>query len=164
MSLLSKHLQAWRKARGWSQAKLAIKAGLARPNLIDLELGRRDCTVGTLVKLAKALDITPGTLVDRPPSLKAIRLDRFERDALARVIITGTVLPSSRLRKMADDLGPLFLPSLEAAGLRSVSKRPGFVRRRKHRLEFLYSRELVKEIADKVHRLLPSFIPAGGAS
>jgi transcriptional regulator with XRE-family HTH domain len=143
-----------------SQSALAAKAGLARPNLIALELGRRDCTLATLAKLAKALDLTPGTLLDKAPS-SAARLDRYERDSVARAILTSTPPSSSRLRKMAEDLAPLFLPALEAAGLKPVSESAGFVRRRKHRLEAHYSRELVKAIAERVHRLLPSFLPKG---
>jgi len=53
-----------RAERGWSQEALAIKAGLARAYIARLEIGRHDPSLSTLVKLAKALKVTVGKLVE----------------------------------------------------------------------------------------------------
>jgi putative transcriptional regulator len=53
-----------RAERGWSQVALAAKAGLARAYIARLEIGRHDPSLSTLVKLAKALKVTVGELVE----------------------------------------------------------------------------------------------------
>jgi hypothetical protein len=126
--------------------------------LIDLELGRRDCTVGTLVKLASALRILPGQLLDSAPPSQAPRLNRFERDALARAIITGSAPAAARLERVARDLRPLFRPALQAAGCWPSEGRRVPVRRRKYRLEAVYSEKFLNDVAERVQRLLPSFL------
>ncbi len=57
-------IKALRAERGWSQEVLANKAGLARAYLARLEIGRHDPSLSTLVKLAKALRVTVGKLVE----------------------------------------------------------------------------------------------------
>jgi hypothetical protein len=88
-------------------------------------------------------------------------LNRFDRDALARAILRGSIPESSKLRRMAVDLRPLFAPLLEAAGLKAPLQDRHFVRRRKYRLESVYSREFLNDIADRIRRLLPSFVKEG---
>jgi transcriptional regulator with XRE-family HTH domain len=53
-----------RAGHGWSQEALAEKAGLARAYLARLEIGRHDPSLRTLVKLAKALKVKVGELVE----------------------------------------------------------------------------------------------------
>jgi transcriptional regulator with XRE-family HTH domain len=53
-----------RAERGWSQDTLAAKAGLARAYIARLEIGRHDPSLSTLAKLAKALKVTVGELVE----------------------------------------------------------------------------------------------------
>jgi len=52
---MGRRLKALRQTRGWSQAKLAAEAGLAREYVNRLEGGRQDPTLSTLVALARAL-------------------------------------------------------------------------------------------------------------
>ena len=54
---MGKRLKKLREANGMSQAALAEKADLSRGYLIRLEAGRQDPTLGTLERLAKALDV-----------------------------------------------------------------------------------------------------------
>jgi XRE family transcriptional regulator, regulator of sulfur utilization len=58
-----KTLKDWcvegRRAKGWSQQKLAEKARVALDTVSALEQGRTDPTVETLRKLGKALGSTP---------------------------------------------------------------------------------------------------------
>ena len=56
-----KRLRAQRKL---SQAGLAEKAGLSREYVARLELGQQDPTLGTLEKLAKALKVKVGRLLE----------------------------------------------------------------------------------------------------
>ncbi len=52
-----KQLERLRTHRGLTQDQLAVKAGLVRVYVTKLELGEHDPTLGTLVRLAKALRV-----------------------------------------------------------------------------------------------------------
>ncbi len=57
-------LRALRTKRGMSQEALAKKAGISRGYLLRLEAGRQDPTLGILTKLAKALKVKVGELLE----------------------------------------------------------------------------------------------------
>jgi len=61
---LAMKIKTLRADRGWSQEALAKKAALARAYIARLEIGRHDPSLSTLVKLAKALKVTVGELVE----------------------------------------------------------------------------------------------------
>ena len=50
-------LETMRKKRGWSQAVLADFADIRRPQLSEIEIGKRNPEVETLWKIAAALDV-----------------------------------------------------------------------------------------------------------
>jgi transcriptional regulator with XRE-family HTH domain len=159
MNLLSLQLKSWRMAKGLTQSVLAENAGIPRPNLIDLELGRRDCTVQTLVKLAEALGLSPGQLLDQQPpqSSKPVLLNRHEREAVVLSIVTGQGALTAPLKAMANEFLPLFRPSLEACGIKRRFSRSRHVRKTKHHLEILYSRAFVAKMVQSVRKLLPLY-------
>lgn len=113
------HLKSWRVARGLSQAALAERAGIFRPNLIDLESGKRDCTLKTLQRLARALEISPGRLLDSLPEEPA-HLNRHQVDALARGLLKPETPLGPELEPLRELIAPLVFPILRAAGI-SVS-------------------------------------------
>lgn len=57
-------LKALRVKQGMSQELLAKKAGISRGYLLRLEAGRQDPTLGTMTKLAKALKVKMGELLE----------------------------------------------------------------------------------------------------
>ena len=57
-------LKAVRVKRGMSQEALAKKAGISRGYLLRLEAGRQDPTLGTVERLAKALKVKVGRLLE----------------------------------------------------------------------------------------------------
>jgi transcriptional regulator with XRE-family HTH domain len=61
---LGRRLKHLRAERGWSQAALAARSGVTREYIAMIETGRSDPTVGVLRKLAKALRVKPGTLLE----------------------------------------------------------------------------------------------------
>lgn len=61
---LAKNLRLLRQAKGWSQEGFAEEAGLHRTYVSDLERGARNPTITVVDKLAVALGVTPGRLLD----------------------------------------------------------------------------------------------------
>lgn len=53
-----------REASGRSQEAFADDAGIHRTYVSDVERGTRNPTILVVAKLAKALNVTPGTLLD----------------------------------------------------------------------------------------------------
>ena len=60
----ARRLRQARAAAGLTQAALAAQAKLAQPYLSQLERGRREPSIVTVVHLAKALGVTPGALLE----------------------------------------------------------------------------------------------------
>ena len=57
-------LKALRARQGLTQEQLAEKSGVSRTYLARLETGRQDPTLSTLEKLAKALGVKAGRLLE----------------------------------------------------------------------------------------------------
>lgn len=152
----SAQLRCWRQSRGYSQGELALRAGMPRPNLVDLETGRRDCTVRTLIKIAEALAVSPGTLLDqRPEGISS--LNRFEIDEVARGVISGIRSKKGGLREVQEAVAPLVRPLLRASGSMGYAlamRRRRSARDAKREAEALLGRELVGQIVRRVAKLL----------
>ena len=87
-------LLLWRKHRGLTQAQLAARARVPRPNLSAIERGRREVSLSTLRALALALDVRAGLLVDGiAPGVdvkKSASLSRRELERIADAVVHGT--------------------------------------------------------------------------
>jgi len=77
----------WRLERGLTQAALARRARIPRPNLSAIERGKREVTLRTLRALAVSLNIRPGLLVDGvPPGAAQVKSEHLSRKVLDRVV------------------------------------------------------------------------------
>lgn len=61
------HIRAWRKSKGWTIHELAKESGLGPSLISQIEHGRSRYSQQSLEKIAAAFDVTPGTILDRPP-------------------------------------------------------------------------------------------------
>lgn len=61
---LGKNLKFLREKRGYTQTKLADKAGIAQSIISDIESGNRNPRTDTIIKLSKALGVTLSELLD----------------------------------------------------------------------------------------------------
>ena len=61
---LAKNLRMLRQEKGWSQEAFADEAGLHRTYISDLERSARNPTITVVEKLADALGVSAGTLLD----------------------------------------------------------------------------------------------------
>jgi len=146
----------WRLARGLTQAELARRARLARPNLSAIERGRREVSLGTLRALAAGLDINPGTLVDglspwsARQSTRPCSRDRLER--IAEAVVTGGDGEDPEERRLIRALR-----RLTAARAAAATRRWGGERRGKRAtvgawllLSSGYPREMVQSLIQRV--------------
>jgi len=62
LKLFSDRVKELREKRGISQQRLSELAGLNRNYVSDVERGRRNPCLNNIVKLAEALDVSPGEL------------------------------------------------------------------------------------------------------
>lgn len=63
---LSLNMRRLRQSKGWSQEEFAHQAGLHRTYISDLERGARNPTITVVDKLAVALGVPVGALLDAP--------------------------------------------------------------------------------------------------
>ena len=106
---------------GLSQQELALRAMVTPANLSAIEHGRRDLTVGTLLRIAHGLNVPPGHLLrERPRPLRSP--GRLAGDAAARAAITGARALSPQLNRLADGLAWICKPSIEAGGGRGARR------------------------------------------
>lgn len=57
-----------RRECGLTQMQLARGAGLPQPNLSNIEKGRQDLTVATLIRIARTLGVSPGQFFEETKS------------------------------------------------------------------------------------------------
>ncbi len=65
---LSLNMRRLRQSKGWSQEEFAHQAGLHRTYISDLERGARNPTITVVDKLAVALGVPVGVLLDAQDS------------------------------------------------------------------------------------------------
>lgn len=61
------NIQRLRRERGYSQEELSFRSGSTRAYLSGMEAGRRNATLLTLGKLARALEVDIAELFSKPP-------------------------------------------------------------------------------------------------
>jgi len=149
-NLIAGRLAGWRRAKGLSQAKVARRAGLPQAAISGIETGRRDLSLRTLFRLARALEVTPGTLLDVEPPRTP--LDRNIADEVARAVLSGSRKLSLPLRRLADACAAAMRPTLEACGApgRALARRRG--PRAWHMAEQRYGREAVRLVMQRIDR------------
>jgi transcriptional regulator with XRE-family HTH domain len=61
---LAERIRTLREERGWTQEQFAERAAMQRSYLAELELGRRNPSVRTLVKVANAFGVAVAELLE----------------------------------------------------------------------------------------------------
>lgn len=70
LEMFGKRLVELRKARGWSQEKLALESGLARSYVGGIERGQRNIALYNICVLAETLGVAPGEMLAFETTLK----------------------------------------------------------------------------------------------
>jgi transcriptional regulator with XRE-family HTH domain len=120
------HIMAWRRWRKLTQADLAERANLGRPYLSRLEKQKADPSLSSLRRLAQAMEIQVGRLIDELPPEKTLsreQLDRLARGALRPGTTEAHAAPETRvlarlIRERRKALG-FYVPRTKQASSRS---------------------------------------------
>ena len=64
LKLVGENIRSARKSKGISQEALADMAGIDRSHMGYIERGKKNIRVSTLIKVAEALELSPGSLFD----------------------------------------------------------------------------------------------------
>jgi transcriptional regulator with XRE-family HTH domain len=71
LQLFGQHLVDLRKARGWSQERLALESGLARSYVGGIERGQRNLALINICILADTLGVAPTEMLNFLPRKKS---------------------------------------------------------------------------------------------
>ena len=108
-----------RRLKGMSQADLAAKAGLAQANLSNIEKGKRDLTVSTLLRIARALEVKASTLIEEENPPKPLKLTRAKIEKLGEAVLDPGLKVSAEIVELAG----LFRQIISEAGPRVSSRK-----------------------------------------
>lgn len=67
LELFGKRLVELRKAKGWSQERLALESGLARSYVGGIERGQRNIALYNICVLAETLNVEPSEMLAFDP-------------------------------------------------------------------------------------------------
>ena len=117
----SLQMRSLRLAGGLTQAELARRSGIAQPNLAAFENGARRPNLGSLNRLAAALGVEAGRLLqDKAP----LSLDRFAMDASARALMSGMPGPAQLPKPLWRDLQAVYFSKLSDLAPKVKRSRP----------------------------------------
>ena len=100
---IGRKLSSIRVERGITQVRLVELSGIPQPRISEIEKGKRDMTVSTLVRLCRALDIAPARLFENDKSIfkkESFSRERLER--IARAVWDYSLAKSDAERKTAE--------------------------------------------------------------
>jgi len=112
---LGERLRLLRRRRRLTQFELAEQAGLAQAYLSQLESGRRQASLETLERLAEALEVPLGTLLDgqQATSTAGVSAEPSADEVLASLVQAG--LPRESARVLLESVSALVASLLQAA-------------------------------------------------
>ncbi|MBI3307431.1 MAG: helix-turn-helix domain-containing protein [Candidatus Omnitrophica bacterium] len=104
-----------RLRKGLTQAGLASACGIAQPNLSNIEKGKQDLTVSTLVRIAAALGVRPAEFIEDSVKTKSIPLTRKTIETIALAVVNPETRVSDEMRHLAS-LFREILPQMHSLG------------------------------------------------
>lgn len=156
MIMYGEKVFSWREKKGLSQKQLATLTGIARPHISAIERGAHDMTVSTLNKIALALEVKPGELIDSHPFEIELK-DRHLIDKIARSVVHGTRSLTPDLNHLIDNIASLCINLLEAHQARGLNKVRRLSKRdshRKFRLNEMYNSKTLNLILHRIPKHL----------
>lgn len=110
-----------RREQGLTQRELAALSGLPQPNLSNIEKGRQDLTVSTLVRIAHSLGLSPGSFFEEGGLTAPLTRKRVEH--FASLVWSSAAAMNGEDRWVVERLRMLLPGALKpSAGRRAVER------------------------------------------
>lgn len=122
MRHLGFNISEYRNRKKWTQAELARKACIAQANLSNIEKGKRDLTVSTLIRIADALEISIVELFEDTTPPRELKLNRINIERLAEVILSPHVKAPAEIRAWAGLFREVLLQGNSRASSNKIQK------------------------------------------
>lgn len=133
-----------RLLRKITQTELGSRAGISQANLSNIEKGRRDLTVSTLIRICFALGVNPASLFEREPQRSPFSFSRRFVERIARAA-WGDPLKLSNGEKNLVGLLRDLIPSLSQ---RKFSKK--WIDQRWYELRSRFSDKEIRILTDRI--------------
>lgn len=143
MLSIGQRLQSIRIAKHITQAELVERTGIPQSGLSNIERGKNDITVSTLVRLCSALDINPAELFQGRISSNKMTFTRDRIERIAAVTAGKKLKLSEEDQKVSENL-KMIIPMGKA---RKSAKK---IQRSWDELRKQYSDLEIKTLADRV--------------
>ena len=143
MISIGQRLQSVRVTKNITQATLVERTGIPQSALSNIERGKNDITVSTLIRICSALDINPAELFQgRVPGNKMV----FTRDRIERIaaVTAGKELKLSEDEKSISENLKMIIP------LNRARKSAKNIQRAWDKLRQQYSEPEIKILTDRV--------------
>ena len=109
MLMIGSNIAHARLERKMTQAQLAGQCGIPQPNLSNIEKGKKDLMVFTLIRIASALGVSPAQLLDEGTVEKhGLELTRENIELLAEVIVNPDRKATAEIREHAELFREIF--------------------------------------------------------
>ncbi len=139
----------WRLKRNLTQSDLARETGIPQPNISRIEKGKLDITISTLKRIANALGVSPGVLLEVGRSQSEDKGVEWSRDALERVA-RHVIDPASPAGSAEKRLASLFSRVIPSRHSRYLAKREMY--RSWLELRMILSPQELKNILSRIHK------------
>ncbi len=114
-------IQSLRIEKGITQARLVALSGISQARISDIEKGKRDMTVSTLIRLCAAMDIHPGQLFEfQAPSSQRHWITRNRIEKIARAFWGSPETLSIKERELVSMLKKVIPTGRKARSQKSV--------------------------------------------
>ena len=134
-----------RLEKGWTQKELAQKAGIAQPNLSNIEKGKQDLTVTTLRKIAHGLGAQLSEFFAGEAPQKSPQLSRRVIEKIARAVAKGGVSLTQKERQVAAWLSDV-LPERKRVPVKKMHQSWMELKRRFHSAQINALYERIREM------------------
>ena len=155
MISIGQKLQSIRTSKRITQAELVMRTGTPQSGLSNIERGKNDITVSTLIRICSALEINPAELFQGrvPGKRMAFTRDRIEKIAAASA---GKALKLSEQERKVSECLKIVVPLNKARkSIKSIRRTWNDLRRQYSDTEITILTERAREASERLHAKKP---------
>lgn len=141
---LGQKLYLLRIQKGMTQRGISLRTGIPQGNLSNIEKGKQDPTVSTLVRICRAIGVSPGELFREEPPPRRFVLTRGFLETIARAVVGSPEKLGEEERKVVERLRDI-IPGLRPKPLSSKKVYESW-----YELKQRFSREEIRTLTERI--------------